>query len=178
MLIASATAWAQQAAPAPRQPAPAAKAPAQNPPDATAAATNAEQQGRVGRVQDLLGSDVVTQNGETFGTVDDIMINKKTGHVEFVLVATEQDSKDLFPIPWKTLAWYQGEDPKDQYLIIALTPQKFEQAPTIARQQWTGMTYSQWNTVVPQVSTFYGPVRPAEARAIRRAARTAGRVGP
>lgn len=143
---------------------------------ATAAAASAEEQGRVTRARDLLGMELVLQSGETYGMIDDLMINKKSGQIEFVLVATEDDAKELYPLPWKTLALYRGDDPQDQYLIIGMDRQRFEQAPTIVRQQWPAMTYTQWNTFVPQVTTYYRDVRPVEARAIRRAARAARRA--
>jgi len=144
--------------------------------DRTAAAANrAEQQGRVTRLRDLIGMEVVLENGDSFGIVDDLMVNR-SGQIEYALVETEEESKELYPLPWKTLAWYRGQEAEDQYLIIGMNKERVEKAPTVVRTQWPTMTYTQWNTFVPQVTTFYGPVRPVEARAIRKAARTARRV--
>lgn len=144
--------------------------------DATQEATAAEQQGRVARVSELVGMDVVTENGDSLGTIEDLMIDKRTGQIEYVLAAASKDSESLSPLPWKTLSWYQGDDPKDQYLILGMQREQFEKAPVVYRQQWPTMTYPQWNTVLPQVTDFYRPIRPAETRAVRRATRAIRRA--
>jgi len=165
----------QQNAPAQTQPAPvqeAAPAAQQNAGQQDAnvqAAESAEQQGRVGRVQDLIGMPIVGQNGQPFGTVDDLMVDKRTGQIAYALVAQDKNSPTLYPVPWRAVAWTQ--DNQGQFLAIAIKPEQIQQAPTVARQQWPTMTYTQWNTVAPRVTTFYAPIVPGEARAIRRTAR-------
>jgi sporulation protein YlmC with PRC-barrel domain len=139
-------------------------------------AEQAEQEGRVTRLRDLLGLEVISENGESYGEIEDLMLNKRTGQIEYALVAAEKDGQALYPLPWKTLTLYQGSDPKDQYVILGVERELFEKAPTVARQQWPTMTYSQWNAYVPQVTAYYKTSRPAEARAIRRAARAVRRA--
>jgi hypothetical protein len=167
-----------QAQEAVRQPAPAPGAnrqPAASQPAASQAA-KAEEQGRVTRIRDLLGLEVVNEAGESYGMIDDMLLNKTSGQIEFVLVAQEENSRELHPLPWRTLTLYRGESPEDQYVILGLPREQFQKAPTITRQQWPTMTVTQWNTLAPEVTAFYRPVRPAEARAVRRAARAARRV--
>ena len=144
-------------------------------PAATGAA-NAERDGRVTRVRDLLGLEVLNEQGESYGMIDDLLMNKTSGQIEFILVSAEKDSKELYPLPWKAVTLYQGATAEEQYVILGMEKEKFVKAPTIARQQWPTMTYSQWNAYVPQVTTYYGGVRPAEARAIRRTARAVRRA--
>jgi sporulation protein YlmC with PRC-barrel domain len=146
-------------------------------PDATAAAaTSAEQTGRVTRVKELIGLEVINEAGEAYGTIEDLMVNKTSGQIEFILVAPEKDSKELYPMPWRTVTLYQGNDAKDQYVILGMPKEQFSKAPTIMREQLPTYTNSQWNTYVPRVTTFYGPIRPAEARAIRRTERAIRRA--
>ncbi|HUQ68613.1 MAG TPA: PRC-barrel domain-containing protein [Planctomycetaceae bacterium] len=145
-------------------------------PDAAAAA-NAEKEGRVTRVRDLIGLEVVNEAGESYGMIEDLLVNKTSGTIEFALVASEKESKELYPLPWKALTLYQGETAEDQYVILGMQREQFVKAPTIARQAYPTMTYSQWNTTyVPQVTAYYGPVRPAPARAVRRTARAVRRA--
>jgi sporulation protein YlmC with PRC-barrel domain len=167
LLAVSTCGWTQEPA---RQPAPAARQPA-----ATGAA-NAEQQGRVTRAKDMLGLEVLNEQGESYGVIDDLLLNKKSGQIEYLLVSSDQDSKELYPLPWKAVTLYQGETAEEQYVILGMEKEKFVKAPTIARQQLPTMTYTQWNAYVPQVTTYYGNVRPAEARAIRRTARAIRRA--
>lgn len=137
-------------------------------------AARAEQEGRVTRIKDLLGLEVLNEGGESYGMIEDLLLNKSTGQIEFLLVAPEKNSKELYPLPWKTVTLYQTES--DQYVILGMQEEQFAKAPTIMRTQLPTMTYTQWNTVGPQVTAYYGPVRPVEARAIRRAARAVRRA--
>jgi sporulation protein YlmC with PRC-barrel domain len=135
-----------------------------------------EAAGRVSRIRDVLGLEVVSEKGESFGVVDDLTFDKQTGQIEYALIAPEDNSRDLYPMPWKAISIYQGEDPQDHYLIVALDQDRFQKAPTITREQWPTMTYTQWNTYVPRVTTYYGEVRAIPPRAVRRAARAVRRV--
>ncbi|HET6426129.1 MAG TPA: PRC-barrel domain-containing protein, partial [Planctomycetaceae bacterium] len=139
-------------------------------------AASAEKTGRVTRVKELLNLEVINEQGESYGIIEDLMLNKSTGQVEYILVSTEKDSAELYPLPWRTVTLYQGNDAKDQYVILGMPKEQFSKAPTITRQQLPTITYSQWNTYVPKVTTYYGQVRPAEARAIRRAERAVRRA--
>lgn len=133
----------------------------------SAAAVAAEKTGRVTRVSELLNLEVLNEAGESYGIIEDLMLNKTTGQVEFILVSAEKNSAELYPLPWRTVTLYQGTDAKDQYVILGMPREQFIKAPTITREQLPTITYLQWNAYVPKVTTFYGQVRPAEARAIR-----------
>lgn len=140
-------------------------------------AATAEKEGRVTRARDLIGLEVVNDAGESYGMIDDLLVNKQSGQIDFVLVASEKDSKELYPLPWKALALYQGQNADDQYVILNMQKEQFAKAPSIVRTQLPTLTYSQWNsTYVPQVQQYYGRVTPAEARAVRRTARAVRRA--
>jgi len=145
-------------------------------PDASANAASAEKEGRVTRVKELIGLEVVNEAGESYGMIEDLLLNKTSGQIEFVLVASEKESEELYPLPWKALTLYQGQTADDQYVILGMQREQFVKAPTITRQAYPTLTYSQWNAYVPKVTAFYGPVRPAEARAVRRANRAVRRA--
>jgi len=139
-------------------------------------AAAAEKEGRVTRVKELIGLEVLNEQGESYGLIDDLLLNKKSGQVEYLLVSAEKDSQELYPLPWKAATLYQGENADEQYVILGMEKEKFIKAPTIQRQMVPTLTYSQWNSYVPRVTTYYGNVRPAEARAIRRTARAVRRA--
>ncbi|MBI1345587.1 hypothetical protein GC163_04795 [bacterium] len=150
---------------------------ARKPDTSSASASAAEQTGRVTRVRELLGLEILNEAGESYGVIDDLLLNKTSGQVEYVLVAPEKDSRELYPMPWKSLALYQGENADDQYVVVGMEREQFVKAPTITRQELPTMTYTQWNAYVPQVTSYYGPInRPAEVRAIRRATRAIRRA--
>ncbi|MDZ4686277.1 MAG: PRC-barrel domain-containing protein [Planctomycetaceae bacterium] len=145
-------------------------------PDTSANAATAEKDGRVTRVKELLGLEVVNEAGESYGLIDDLLLNKTSGQIEFVLVSAEKESEELYPLPWKALTLYQGQNADDQYVILGMQREQFVKAPTITRQAYPTLTYSQWNAYVPKVTAYYGPVRPAEARAVRRTTRAVRRA--
>ncbi len=131
----------------------------------------------VTRIRDLIGLEVLNQEGESYGVIYDMLVNRQSGQIEFVLVETEKDGEALYPLPWATVTIYRGETDEDRYVILGMPREQFLKAPTVTRQVWPTMTATQWNTYVPQVTAYYGPVRRVEApRAVRRAVRAVRRA--
>lgn len=135
-----------------------------------------EASGRVTRVRDVLGLEVLSEDGESYGTVEDLTLDKKTGQIEYVVIAPNKDSQELYPLPWQSLTLYQGDKQDDQYLILGMKREQFTKAPTITRTQWPAMTTTQWSAYVPRVTTYYGEVRQVPPRVIRRTERAIRRA--
>ena len=118
------------------------------------------------RASDLLGMELVVEKGNVLGTVKDFVMDNRTGHVQYVVVETEEG--DYRGIPWKTLALYQGDNAKDRYFILGMEPEKFEKAPAIPKKEWQNYSTKAWSTYVPEVNQYYSDVRPARPAAVRR----------
>jgi sporulation protein YlmC with PRC-barrel domain len=121
------------------------------------------------RASDLMGMEVVLEKGDTVGTIKDLVMDNQTGHVQYVVVAT--DEGDYRAIPWKTLALYQGDNAKDRYFILGMEQNRFNKAPAIPQKEWQTFSPNTWTEYVPQVNQYYSDVRPVRAAAVRRAER-------
>jgi sporulation protein YlmC with PRC-barrel domain len=124
--------------------------------------------GRLTRASELLETEVVYENGDSLGTIVDLVIDNRSGQVNHVVV---DDGEKFRPIPWRTLAMYEGEEPSDRYFIIGTDRDRFVQAPAITREEWTTITTPQWQTYVPEVTRFYSDVRAVTPSDVRKAER-------
>ena len=143
---------------------------------APAAQVAAPTHGRVTRARDIVGLDVVSATGENYGMIDDLVINPRSGQIEYIMVTESKEGKDLRPIPWQAITLFRGEGEDEQYVILGVERERFLKSPTIVRTELPTMTYQQWNEYTPQVTTYYKSTTPAEARAVRRAARAIRRA--
>jgi len=132
---------------------------AQKVPDQAPAATAPQQEdGRSVRATQLIGMDLVLEDGNTLGKVHDLIIDNENGQVAYVMVETDHDYR---PVPWKAMVMQNDEKQNDHYFVIGMPREKFMQGPAIQRQEW--QTYStapaewrtHWNTFQPRVSQFY-----------------------
>lgn len=120
------------------------------------------------RSSELMGTELVIENGESLGKVADLIIDNRSGSVSHVVVETDQEYR---AVPWKTLALYQGEDPADRYFIIGMERPQFMEVPAITHQEYQTYTYPQWQQYLPGTVKFYTNVRPAQPAAVRQANR-------
>ncbi len=117
------------------------------------------------RASDLMGTELILENGESLGKVNDLIIDNRNGQVAYVIVETEQDYR---PIPWKTLALHQGQTAEDRYFVIGMEREKFMEGPAIQRTEWQTYSAPQWQTIQPRVGQFYADVRVVNPANVRR----------
>jgi sporulation protein YlmC with PRC-barrel domain len=132
------------------------------------AATEAKAEGPIMRASELLGVELVNENGEVLGTVEDLVIDNRNAQVQYVIIKTGEDAESYHTVPYRTLSLYRGKDPKDIYFISPVPRERLVQSPPIVRQEWPTWTYTQWNTYVPQVNRYYETVKPIPPRAVRK----------
>jgi len=134
----------------------------------TGGTSQSHDEARTTRATELMGTDIVLENGEDLGQVSDLVIDDRSGQVEYVIVESKDDYR---AIPWKTLAMYQGEQQADRYFILGLERDRFMQAPAINRTEWKTYSAPQWQTYYPNVNKFYSDVRTVQPTNVRRAER-------
>jgi sporulation protein YlmC with PRC-barrel domain len=130
-------------------------------PEQAPVAQDQHDDGRSVRASQLMGMDLVLEDGNTLGRINDLIIDNQNGQVAFVMVETDQDYR---PVPWKAMVLQTGEEQNDHYFVIGMNREKFMQGPAIQRQEW--QTYStapaqwhtHWQTFQPRVSQFYANV--------------------
>lgn len=137
---------------------------------------NSQQNVDATRVSDFMGTEIVSENGDSFGVIKDMIISRSSGAIQYVIVSA--DNSDYRAIPWKTLALYQGQDPKDRYFILGMEKEVYHKAPVISQQEWTTFSTPGWTTYAPQVTQYYSNVRPVTPGDVRRDRRQERRGNP
>ena len=71
-------------------------------PEQAAPAQDAQQQddGRSVRASQLLGMELVLEDGNSQGKISDLIIDNQSGQVAYMIVETDQDYR---PVPWKAV---------------------------------------------------------------------------
>jgi sporulation protein YlmC with PRC-barrel domain len=140
------------------------------PEQAPVAQDQQQDDGRSVKATQLLGMELVLEDGSGQGKIHDLIIDNQSGQIAYMIVETDQDYR---PVPWKAVVMQSGEQQSDHYFVLGMNRDKFMQSPAIPRQEW--QTYStapaQWNTywstARPRVTQFYTGVNtrvPADFR--------------
>jgi len=121
--------------------------------------------------------DLVLEDGNSLGRINDLVIDNQNGQVAYVIVETDQDYR---PVPWKAMVMQSGEQQNDNYFVIGMNRDKFMQGPSIQRTEY--QTYSapaqwhtHWQTFQPQVTKFYANVNTRVPANFRRNVNAANR---
>ena len=117
------------------------------------------------RASKINGAQVKTAAGENLGTIEDIVINPRTGHAEFAILSLTGPTgttptgtgEKLTPIPWKVLSLNTPSQPgaagTEQYSFTASVDQnKLASAPNFDKNQWPDMSRD-WNQ---KVYSYFG----------------------
>lgn len=103
----------------------------------------------------LEGDRVVNREGESLGTIQDIMIDVQRGCVAYAVMSSGGFlgmGDKLFALPWNALTL----DADHKCFVLDASKERFENAPGFDKDHWPSMADSSWAT---QVHDFYG-VRP------------------
>jgi sporulation protein YlmC with PRC-barrel domain len=112
----------------------------------------------------LIGAKVNDISGNSAGQIRDIVINPRSGRIDFALLslngASANDSEHLVPVPWKLLraSTAQYSDASSQPVFtLNINQSKLNGAPTVSsvdldQSQWRQRVYSYYG-VTPQPTT-------------------------
>lgn len=78
------------------------------------------------------GTNVYSTSGDKLGSIDEVMINKQSGHVAYAVLEFGGFlgiGTDRYPVPWKLLDYDTG---KDGY-VVPIDKSRLEAAPHHAR---------------------------------------------
>lgn len=104
----------------------------------------------------IMGKDVINNNDEKLGTVDELIVSQNNDDVQYIVVSSEGM---LHPVPWNAVqcgdkdanATGAGQE-KDKKIVINMTRDQFHQGPTVQSsdiQQFTDPSLKQ------KVDSFY-----------------------
>jgi sporulation protein YlmC with PRC-barrel domain len=121
------------------------------------------------RASELLGMELVLQDGSSPGKIADLVIENRNGQVSHIVVETDGDYR---AIPYKTVTMEGADQPENRYVVLGVDQTRFVESPAIPQAEWRTYTPAQWHTYAPTVTQFYSnveAVRPGEVRRADRA---------
>ena len=123
--------------------------------------SHAMMSGQFIRASKLQGAQVKSASGETLGTIEDVILNPRTGRGEFAILSVTGPTgttptgagEKLTPIPWRLLSFSPGAAGAEQYSFTANVDQmKLTSAPSFDKNQWPDMSPQEWQ----KFYSYYG----------------------
>lgn len=100
----------------------------------------------------VIGTSVYNRQGDTLGTVYDVMINKTSGQVAYAIMSFGGFlgmGETYHPLPWRSLTY----DTNQQGYVVDIDRDKLENAPNYAagsEPDWSDRSYAQ------RIDRYYG----------------------
>ncbi|MCE5266572.1 MAG: PRC-barrel domain-containing protein [Planctomycetaceae bacterium] len=131
-------------------------------------ANQQEQQGteatgsKVLRANDLIGLEVMGENNEKLGKIDNLAVDEQTGQVKYVVISfgtTMGFGGKLLPIPWQAMRLVSmpkaGEQvTSETHCLVSINKDILQKAPGFQQGQWPNFTDQRW---VKVINEFYRP---------------------
>jgi sporulation protein YlmC with PRC-barrel domain len=116
--------------------------------------SSSETSGYVISSNKVEGTTVYNGSGDKLGSIDDLMIDKRTGHIRYAVLEFGGFlgmGTDRYPIPWNYLRY---DTDKDGYVIpIDMDKRKLENAPRYREE--AAPVYD--NDFGRRIDSYYGP---------------------
>lgn len=100
----------------------------------------------------LIGDDVYNQNGEDLGDIKEIMLDMRSGTVDYAVLSFGGFlgmGEKLFAVPWNALKL----DPTNKRFILNIEKERLESAPGFDKDHWPDMADPAW---VNEINAYYG----------------------
>ncbi len=95
----------------------------------------------------VLNVDVINPQKENLGKIEEIMINKTSGQVAYVVLSFGGFlgvGDKLFALPWNAIHY----SPEDESFILNIDKKRLEEAPGFNKDQWPDMADVQWQATI------------------------------
>lgn len=126
------------------------------------------------RVSQLIGMGIQNQKGKSIGSVNDIVINAKSGKVRYAAVSYGGFmglGDKLFAVPWQAFKYQKGEKEAEHKLVLNATEQQLKSATGFDQDNWPNFADHSFTS---QLDRHYG----VEYQADRRSGGVNVKVGP
>lgn len=103
------------------------------------------------RASDLLEMDVRNRQNKDIGSIDDIVVDLKSGKIRYAALSFggfAGFNDKLFAVPWKAIQFKFDED--DRYLVIDVSEEKLEKARGFDEDNWPNVGDPRWAAQVEQ----------------------------
>ena len=101
---------------------------------------------------DFEGQDVINNQGESVGDIEEIMIDVRSGRIAYAVLAVGGFlgiGEKYFAIPWRALTL----DTDRKCFILDVDKERLENAPGFDKDHWPSMADARWAT---DVHRYYG----------------------
>lgn len=95
----------------------------------------------------IMGDEVCNLNGETLGTIQDVMLDIQAGDIRYAVLSSGGFlgmGDRLFAIPWSALA----VDGANKRFTLDLDPERLKGAPGFDKDNWPDWSDSTWSASV------------------------------
>ncbi len=105
------------------------------------------------KANQVIGVDVINNEGENIGKVEEIVLDKISGQTEYAVLSFGgilglDFNKKLFALPWRTLSYNKDEDA----FVVPKSKKVLENAPGFDKENWPDMAQPAWRN---DIDTFY-----------------------
>ncbi len=128
------------------------------------------------RVSDFVGTEIVSEKGESFGVVKDLIISRSKGSVEYVIVSS--DNGDFRAIPLEHIGVLSRKRTEGSLLHSGNGERSLSKGSYYSSERMDQLSTPTWTTYVPQVRNYYSNVRPVTPGEVRRERRQERRNAP
>lgn len=102
----------------------------------------------------VIGVKVTNNDKENLGKIEEIMIDKSSGEVQYVVLSFGGIlgmGEKLFALPWRSISY----SPEDSAFILDMNKEKLENAPAFEKSNWPDMSDPLWKKTI---NSYYGIV--------------------
>lgn len=104
------------------------------------------------KTDEIIGTNVTNTEGENLGEITEIIIDKLSGKVRYVVLSFGGLfglGDKLFALPWDILKYDETEDA----FLVNIDKEKLKNAPGFDKNNWPNMADRQWDT---EINKYYG----------------------
>jgi hypothetical protein len=95
------------------------------------------------KTKEVVGLDVLNGSKENLGKIEEIMLDKISGRVAYVVLSCGGFlgmGEKLFAIPWNAFHY----DPKEKAFLLKIDKEKLKNAPSFDKNNWPDMADRIW----------------------------------
>lgn len=103
------------------------------------------------RTNKLIGMNVRNMEGETLGTIDDFVIDVRTGKVQYAAMSVGGVlgvGAKLFAVPFAELKFDHGQD--DMFFVLNMEKEKIASAPGFNKSDWPDFADPDWTQKIDE----------------------------
>lgn len=104
------------------------------------------------RSDDVIGVAVENPEGENLGKIEELLINKESGQVEWIVLSFGGFlgmGDKWFPMPWRMFSYNTNREK----FVINVDKEKLKNSPGFDKNNWPDMKVSGWDS---SFSRYYG----------------------